>query len=134
MERTAGWKRAEYRHVALDGVQSAAAVPRPGSDARSPRVYGCCGLAENLPHRSLLDDAAGVHDGDPVGHLGDDAEVVRHQQQRQAERLPHFAQQFEDFRLDRDVERGRRLVGDDERGLQAMAIAISTRCRMPPDN
>ena len=35
--------------------------------------------------------------------------------------VPNFclqlAQQLEDLRLDRDVERGRRLVGDDERGV-----------------
>ena len=33
-----------------------------------------------------------------------------------------IAQQVEDLRLDRDVERRRRLVGDDERGSQASAM------------
>ena len=46
----------------------------------------------------------------------------------------HLAQQIEDLRLDRHVERGGRLVGDDQGGWQASAIAISTRCRMPPDS
>ena len=44
------------------------------------------------------------------------------------------AQQVEDLRLDRDVERGRRLVGDQQRGSQARAMAIITRWRMPPDS
>ena len=44
------------------------------------------------------------------------------------------AHQLEDLRLDRHVERGGRLVGDQQRGLQASAIAIITRCRMPPEN
>ena len=49
--------------------------------------------------------------------FGDDAEIVRDEQQRQVERRLHVAQQIEDLRLDRDVERGRRLVGDDQRRL-----------------
>ena len=41
--------------------------------------------AQNLAHRSGLDDAARLHDGDAVGHLGDDAEVVRDEQERKTE-------------------------------------------------
>ena len=41
-------------------------------------------------------------------------------------------EQLEDLRLDRDVERRGRLVGDQQRGSQASAIAIITRWRMPP--
>ena len=42
---------------------------------------------------------------------------------------------LEDLRLDRHVERGRRLVGDQQTsGLHASAIAIITRWRMPPEN
>ena len=40
----------------------------------------------------------------------------------------------EDLRLDGDVERGRGLVGDQERRPADSAIAIITRCRMPPDS
>ena len=70
-------------------------------------------IAEQLAHRRLLDDPSGVHHRDPVGHLGDDAEVVRDQEEREAQPLLQVAQQVENLRLDRDVERGRRLVGDD---------------------
>ena len=38
--------------------------------------------------------------------------------ERQAELALQVAQQVEDLRLDRDVERGDRLVGDDQLGLQ----------------
>ena len=107
----------------------------PGIEASRPRVYGCCGSRNRSPHRRLLDDPPGVHHGDAVGHLGDDAEVVRDEQQRQVELLLQLAQQVENLRLDRDVERRRRLVGDDAAtGWHASAIAISTRCRMPPDS
>ena len=69
------------------------------------------------------------------GGLGDDAEIVRDEQQRQVERRLHLAQQVENLRLNRHVERRRRLVGDHERRAgTASAIAISTRCRMPPDS
>ena len=62
-----------------------------------------------------FDDAAGVHHRDAIRRLGDDAEIVRDQQQRQIELALHLAQQLEDLRLHRHVERGGRLVGDDQR-------------------
>ena len=40
----------------------------------------------------------------------------------------------QDLRLDRHVERRRRLVGDQQRRVGESAIAIITRCRMPPEN
>ena len=51
-----------------------------------------------------------------VAHLGDHAEVVGDQQDRHAELVAAGAQQVEDLRLDGDVERGGRLVGDQQRG------------------
>ncbi len=42
--------------------------------------------------------------------------------------------QVENLRLDRDVERRRRLVGDEQRGFSTSAMAIITRCRMPPES
>ena len=74
-------------------------------------------IAEQLAHRRLLDDPSGVHHRDAVGHLGDDAEVVRDEEQREAEPLLQIAQQVEDLRLDRDVERRGRLVGDQQRRI-----------------
>ena len=48
-------------------------------------------------------------------------------------RLLQVLQQVEDLRLDGDIQRRRRLVGDQERRLADSAMAIMTRCRMPPD-
>ena len=42
--------------------------------------------------------------------------------------------QVENLRLDHDVERGGRLVGDEQLGRQASAIAIITRCFCPPES
>ena len=77
-------------------------------------MYGCCGSGEELVHRRLLDLPAGVHDEHAVGDVGDDAEVVRDQDDRRPEPLADVAHQVEDPRLDRHVERGRRLVGDQD--------------------
>ena len=62
--------------------------------------------------RRLFDDAAGVHDGDAIGHLRDDSEVMGDEQESKAHPTLQVAEQVEDLCLDRDVERRRRLVSD----------------------
>ena len=63
-----------------------------------------------------LHDLAGIHDRHLVGPFRDDAEIVRDEQDRHAEPLLQLADQLQDLRLDGDVERGRRFVGDQELG------------------
>ncbi|KFB70108.1 MAG: hypothetical protein CAPSK01_000121 [Candidatus Accumulibacter vicinus] len=67
--------------------------------------------------RRLFDDLAGVHDADAGRHLRDDAEVVGDQQHTHRPFGLHTSQQFEDLRLDGDVERRRRLVGNQQTRL-----------------
>ena len=62
----------------------------------------------------VLDDLAGVHHGDAVAHPGDDAEVVGDQQHGDVEALLQVGEEVEDLGLDRHIERGRRLVGDEQ--------------------
>ena len=64
-----------------------------------------------------LDDAAGVHHVDLVADAGDHAQVVRDHDQRRARLGDQLLEQRQDLGLDRDVERGRGLVGDEEPGL-----------------
>ena len=73
---------------------------------------------EQLLHGRRLDDLAVVHDGDAIGQVGDDAHVVGDQHDRRAGLVAQLAQQVEDLGLHRDVERGRRLVGDDDRRVE----------------
>ena len=80
---------------------------------QAPRV-GVLRAGEDRVRRRLLDDPAGVHDRDLVGHLGDDAEVVRDDHDGRAELALQALDQLEDLRLDGHVERGRRLVGDQQ--------------------
>ena len=64
--------------------------------------------------RTTFNDAAGVHDIDAVGVARDHAEVVGDDDHRHAEFSREILHQLEDLRLDRHVERRRRLVGDDQ--------------------
>ena len=63
--------------------------------------------------------------------MPDDREVVRDEQIREVELLLQLLEQVDDLRLDRDVERGDGLVGDDEvrvdrdRAGEADALALS---------
>ncbi len=55
-----------------------------------------------------------IHDADPVADLRDDAEVVGDQKHGGAVPVPERIDEPQHLRLDGDVERGRRLVGDQE--------------------
>src|SRR5215212_11802919 len=86
----------------------------PGYRAeKSPRV-GMLGVVEDLVEGPRLDDPAGIHHPDLVRDVGDDAEVVGDEDDRH----PQFAlkplDQAQDLGLDRDVERGGWLVGDQQ--------------------
>ena len=101
-------------------------------------MYGCCGLREERVARPLLDDPAEVHDGDRVGHVADDREVVRDEEVGQVEPVLQVAQQVEDLRLDRDVDGRDRLVEHDElrvereraRDADALALAAGELARI----
>ena len=65
-----------------------------------------------------LDDRAEVHDGDPVGDMPDDRQVVGDEEEGEVELVLQVLEQVDDLGLDRDVEGGNGLVGDDEVGIQ----------------
>ena len=81
-----------------------------------PRI-GVLRVGEDLFGRPLLDDLAVGHHADPVGDPPHDAEVVGDEQHRHARLGLEPRQQLEDLRLHGHVERGGRLVGDEEVGL-----------------
>ena len=73
---------------------------------------------EELPHRGLLDDLAVVHHRDAVAELSDDAEIVGDQQHAAGVLVDQRPQEAQDLRLDGDVERRGRLVGDEQRRVE----------------
>ena len=79
-----------------------------------------------------LDDAARIHDDDLVGESGDDAEIVRDQQQG---RLHLLCRLCSSRRIFACTVTSSAVVGSSAMmisGRQAIAMAISTRWRMPP--
>ena len=66
---------------------------------------------------AVLDDPPGVHHVDPLGEPGDDAEVVGDEHDGEVAVALHVGEHVEDLGLDRHVEGGRRLVGDQQLGI-----------------
>jgi hypothetical protein len=69
---------------------------------------------ENVVDRAGFLLLAAVHHQHAVAQPGDHAEIVRDQDDRGAEIAAHLAHQLQDLRLHGHVERGGRLVGDQE--------------------
>ncbi len=88
--RAARMERAAARHAGSGSAAGPGSARRrsqrgrraAGSTRRRPQVYGCSGASRIVSSGALLDDPARVHDGDLVGRLGDDAEVVRDEHDR----------------------------------------------------
>ena len=111
-EAAAGELARERRHLAGDHLELRA--PLAGRRQRGEELARVRMLrrAEESIARRDLDDLPGVHDRHAVRHAGDDAEIVGDQQDRHPALRLQLAQEVEHLRLDGDVERGRRLVGD----------------------
>lgn len=69
---------------------------------------------ENLRRLAGLHHLAGIHHDDVVRGFGHQRQIVGDQQQRHVFALLQVQQQFDDLRLDGHVERGRRLIGDQQ--------------------
>src|SRR5688572_27384547 len=65
-----------------------------------------------------LDDLPQVHHRDAGRDVAYNGEVVRDEQVREAQLLLKLLEQVDDLRLDRNVERGYRLVAHDELGVE----------------
>ena len=118
LETAALGRREQRRRRARDRREAPDAWPirsrhRP---EKAPRVR-VLRVAEELRLRRLLDDLPGVHHDHPLGKLGDNAHVVRDQDDRRAVVALEPLHELEDLCLDGDIERSRRLVCDQERGV-----------------
>ncbi len=83
-----------------------------GNGGHQALGIGMLRVVENVGGRARFHHFAAIHHHHLVGHRGDDSEVVGNQQDRHAELRLQVLQQFQDLRLNGDVERGGRLVGD----------------------
>ena len=75
-------------------------------------------LREQRALVGVFDDAAEIHHRDAVADVLDHREIVGDEQIGEPELALQVHQQIEHLRLDRDVERGHRLVADDQLRLQ----------------
>ncbi len=66
----------------------------------------------------MFDDLTEVHHRDGVGDLVHEREVVGDDEGRQPESAPDLVEELDDLGLDRHIERGHRLIGHDEVGIQ----------------
>ena len=108
----------QRRRAARDGGQAPGPRPVQRRDRiMQPPAIGMPGLGEDVAGRAPLHDAAGIHDHDPVGDLGDDAEIMGDQHDGGAEVAAELLQQLQDLSLHRHIEGRRRLVGDEQRGI-----------------
>ena len=67
-----------------------------------------------LARRALFDEASGVQHADALAEAGDEAEVVRDQQDGGVDAPAQLLDEVEDLGLDRGVEAGRGLVEDEQ--------------------
>ena len=129
-------------HVALqqDPVLLTAQRRLVQRDRRQQRLrVGVRRRAVDLLLGALLDHAAQVHDRDPVGQVTHDRQVVGDEEIGHAELVLQVLEQVDDLGLHGDVERGDRLVADDDLRLEgeragdpdALALAAGELVRIP---
>ena len=73
-----------------------------------------------------LHDLSKVHDRNPVRNVTDDQKIMRNKQIRHAELFLQILEHIDDLRLNRYVQRGYRLITDDE-------LRIYRQCTGNPD-
>src|ERR1035437_147038 len=69
---------------------------------------------EDLSGRSILDNLAGIRDGNGLCHFGDDCKVMGDNENGHTQFLLQSAHQVEDLRLDGDIKRRRGFIRDQE--------------------
>ena len=72
---------------------------------------------ENVVRRAYFNDFAGIHNGDPVRHIRNYAQIVRNENYRKLSFDFDFVYEFEYLRLNGNVESRRRLVADENIGV-----------------
>ena len=120
---------------ALDRRQPLGASGRAAGSSQQPDRVGMLGLREQRrrPARARRSRPAYITaTSSPISATTPRSWVIR-MMAVPVSRL-QLAHQVEDLRLDGDVERRGRLVGDQQCGSQASAMAIITRWRMPPES
>ena len=97
-----------------------------------PRI-GMRRRAEYLGRCAFFNDPPEIHDEHALAEMAHHVQVVADEKQRQTQLRAQVRKQIEDLRLHRNIERGDRLVGNDEirparkRAGNSDALALSAR-------
>ena len=75
------------------------------------------GRRDNSSRRALLHRLTGVQNQNAVRHLARHTQVMRDEQQRHVAFRTQPLQQDQDLRLDRHIQRGGRLISNQQRGI-----------------
>src|SRR5262245_36190838 len=118
------WHRARNFLQLLDRAGIFAAHRgQPRDRAHETVRIGMLRMREQFLNRRLLHFATGIHHDDALRGFGHHAEIVGDQDHRRAKLALQIEDNLEDLRLDGDVERGRRLVGN-----QHLRVAGERHC------
>jgi hypothetical protein len=111
----------EARHLSGDFDEAPCCTSEGGSEpgyrAEQALRIGMTGGAEKLGYRRLLNLSAGIHHHDALGDFSNHPEIMRDQDDRRTDASLEVQHQLQDLRLDRDIQRRCRLVGDQELGV-----------------
>jgi hypothetical protein len=110
MERTAGRQAGGIGESPRDGPQGGGPVVQVDQCGQQRPGVRMGRGGQHLANRPGLDDPPGVHDGDLLADLADYGHIVTDEDEREPETAAQAADQLEHLRLDRHVQRGRRLV------------------------
>lgn len=82
----------------------------------------CWGF-ENISSAVLLHETSLIHDADVLAHVTDDPEVMGDEHHRKVHILLYLLHEVQNLCLDGHVQRGYRLIGNDQLRFSAMALA-----------
>ena len=116
-ERAALRRVAQVRRAPGDPGQFAAGAVQRRERPQQPLGVRVRGGVLEVGRAAELHDPARVHDRDPVAQLEQQRHVVGDEQDREAERLLELDDLGQDVALHHHVERGGRLVHDDDLGV-----------------
>src|SRR5688500_5331993 len=85
VEAAAGWEFGGRRDGAGDGVEAVGVGADFGDAGEEAAGVGMAWVVEDLAGGRLFDDLAGIHDADAIGDFGEEAEVVRDEEDSHAE-------------------------------------------------
>lgn len=114
------------RHIPLDGRQLFDGAVNDRDRMQEPLCIRMERVVKKFVNRGVFYDLSAIHDDHAVGDFRNDAEIMGNKQNRSAEFVAQIFHQLEHLSLDRDIERGRRFIGDGGFGLRLRAIAIIT--------